>query len=142
MGQNPGALASVPLPSSTPATPASNVPVYDGPECDTSTLTGTANWLFGFCTPLMAATEAASQNLGPGASAETVQTVIASGAKTYSDYEASLPSLGTPSPADACGFFQTWDTPTQTCVTSTTIVLIAIAAVALLAFGTFAAVKR
>jgi hypothetical protein len=127
--------------ASTPAAapPASNVPTYSGPECDNSTLTGTLNWYLGRCTPLMAATEAASQNLGPGASAESVQAVITSGVQTYSDYQASLPTYGTPSPADSCGLFQTWDTPSQTCVTSTLMIGLAVAAVAIFAL---AVVKR
>jgi len=128
MGQNPAALASVTAP---PATPVSNVPSYSGPECDTSTFTGTLNWYLGRCTPLMAATEAASQNLGPGASPETVQAVITSGVQTYSDYQASLGSGGTPFPS--CGLFETFDTPSQKCVTSTLMIGLAVAAVAILA---------
>ena len=129
-GQNPAALASVTAPQTKAP---SNVPTYDGPECDPSTFTGTANWYLGRCTPLMAATEMASQDLGPGASAETVQAVITSTEKTYSDYQASLPTYGTPSPADSCGLFQTWDTTSQTCKISALLIGLAAAAVAFMA---------
>lgn len=142
LGQTETALTPV-TPASggvevTPLTPSAPIAtsVFN---CDPTTFDGTLNAWLGLCSATDIASELASQNLAPGASTATKNAVIEANTPVVQQWLNSLPSSSNPLGGGSgynppsCGLFQTFDTPSQTCVTSTLMIGLAVAAVAILA---------